>query len=480
MKNSITENQLDDELSAYRKKAIEVIFICATACSVLGGGLFFHLVELRPAILILLFFCGLGYYWTKRGVLNNAVVVLGFILIGVPIYFSINGLGIYDSTMMVIPAGMFAMALVAMSPKMVWLYCISAVMGASVVFEFTVMGYSGGELSQGHERRVVLDGLQQLSVLVFTMVISALVSQLLHSLFEKVKEGRSQLTEQVRNRTVELLKANEDLSDSLEKLSRAKEEMVKSAKLASLGSLVAGVAHELNTPIGNAKLALTTLTNKVEKIRNAAESGNVSKSGLAKFLQDSAELADLALSANDRAAGLISSFKRVAVDQSAEWKREFLVQDLISDIIKTMMPTYKNTPWLIEQGSIGVVSMNSFPGPMGQVVANLIENAMVHGFEGVEAGLVKITVERSTEIDWVNLIVVDNGLGISPENMDRIFDPFFSTKIGQGGSGLGLTVCFNLVEEVLGGKIYVESKLGAGAKFIVHLPINAPEQLRGR
>ncbi len=266
--------------------------------------------------------------------------------------------------------------------------------------------------------------------------------------------------------------ASEQLEQTVAQLNRTRDDLIESEKMASLGSLVAGVAHELNTPIGNAVLSASSFQQRVLELCKQVEGGQLTKSSFDNFISESTELADLIFRQCQRAGQLISSFKRVAVDQTSEHRRSFELCDLIEDHIAALGPSMKNLPLEIRVAVPKHILLDSYPGPLGQVVDNLIQNATIHAFAGREAGL--ILIQASSEGGMVDLRFEDDGCGIQEANLKRIFDPFFTTRLGQGGSGLGLFVSQNIVSGLLGGVLKVSSEPGKGTCFMIRLPLVAP------
>lgn len=175
-----------------------------------------------------------------------------------------------------------------------------------------------------------------------------------------------------------------------------------------------------------------------------------------------------------RASELIQSFKQVAVDRASLQRRHFSLKTVPDEVIMTLLPTVKKTPCHIESEIDPEIDIDGYPGPFGQVLVNLLENALAHGLEGRPAGTVRVSGRRVG--DQAELIVADDGYGIPAENLGRVFDPFFTMRMGSGGGGLGLNVVFNIVTSLLGGRIVVESPPGEGARFILILPLQAPFQ----
>jgi signal transduction histidine kinase len=283
----------------------------------------------------------------------------------------------------------------------------------------------------------------------------------------QIKMLNEQLEIRVEKRTAEL-------TNALETLHRAQDELVQSEKLASLGQLVAGVAHELNTPIGNALMTTTAMGAATQQFALELRDGSIKRSTLDRFVEQIEEGATLAERSLHRASDLVRSFKQVAVDQTSERLRAFDLAHTIAEVIDTLRPNLRGLPWILEVDVPKGIVMDSYPGPLGQITINLVMNALLHAFEGRTQGCIKITVVAKGDED-VTLVFADDGVGIAPEHLSRVFDPFFTTKLGQGGSGLGLSIVHRLVTQVLGGTLRVESQLGQGARFTLQLPLTSPD-----
>ncbi|GAA4019820.1 PAS domain S-box protein [Actimicrobium antarcticum] len=289
----------------------------------------------------------------------------------------------------------------------------------------------------------------------------------------------STLEVRVIERTEALRTANLELASALQTLHQAQDELVRSEKLAALGALVAGIAHELNTPIGNCVMVASTLADRTREFGPESRSG-LTHSALASFLSDTQKASDILVRNLERAADLVTSFKQVAMDQTSSQRRRFSLAETTAEMIVSLSPTIRKTAIRIQQHIPATLQMDSYPGPLGQVLSNLINNALLHGFDGHSDGVVDITALCVNE-NWIELMVSDDGAGIPAANLDRIFDPFFTTKLGAGGSGLGLHITHNLVTGILGGRIQVRSQCGAvgsGTTFILTLPMTAPHTER--
>lgn len=289
---------------------------------------------------------------------------------------------------------------------------------------------------------------------------------------DEIQSLNAELEGRVARRTADLEQANQELSQTLANLKTAKDQLVQSEKLAALGALVAGVAHELNTPIGNGLTVASSLQFRVEELAKLLDKG-MKRSDLSEFLEDTRLATDILTRNLARAGALVASFKQVAVDQTSSQRRRFLLSELVSEILLTVNPTIHSAGCLVQVDIADNLQMNSYPGPLGQVITNLINNAIVHGFQKHPGGTIGI-VARAQGDTQLTLQVQDNGCGIPKADMVHIFEPFFTTRMGQGGSGLGLHIVHNLVTGVLGGTIEAQSELGTGALFTLTLPLSAP------
>ncbi len=264
----------------------------------------------------------------------------------------------------------------------------------------------------------------------------------------------------------------EELSRTVAKLTTAHQELVQSEKLASLGAMVAGISHELNTPIGNTLTVSSTLHGRVIEFRKLLESGSLKRSELTAFLDLLQEMADLISRSTERAADLISSFKQVAVDRSSERRREFEVLHLAEDIVTSLKPGMRQAQVTIAIDVPQGMVCDSFPGPAGQVLTNLLQNAVTHAFSEGSGGQIDIRARQHEHL--VVLTVSDNGKGMSSHTLKHAFDPFFTTRMGQGGSGLGLSVSHRIATTMLGGSLSVTSVEGQGSCFTFSFPRKAP------
>lgn len=304
--------------------------------------------------------------------------------------------------------------------------------------------------------------------------------QALLSAFEALRQHNLNLEATVTQRTAELTASNAELSEALATLQKAQRELVESEKLASLGRLVAGVAHELNTPLGNALTVVSALDDRYKQLEAMLAGGGAQlrRSTLEDLARDTRRGQDILQRNVQKAADLVRDFKQVAIDQTADLRRDFDLAKVVEDVLVMVEPSFKHTPFAIETDLCHGLMMNSYPGALGQVLTNLLMNALLHGFEGMEQGRVTVHCARLTETE-VELGVADDGRGMDESVRRRIFDPFFTTKLGTGGSGLGMHIVHSIVTNVLGGQIEVRSSPGQGTQMLMRLPLLAPQRAAG-
>jgi len=285
----------------------------------------------------------------------------------------------------------------------------------------------------------------------------------------EVRLLNQELEQRVEDRTLELQQSNVELSQSLEELKNTQNHLVRTERLAALGGMVAGVAHEVNTPVGVCVTAASYFDEQVNHYSTRYGEGALTRSDFESFLNIAAESSAIILANLGRAADLVRSFKQLAVDQTSDECRHINMKNYIEELLISLRPYVRNTSHRISLNSADDIEIESYPGAIAQIINNLIGNSMIHGFEGRAEGLINIDVTR--ELDHVLLHYTDNGVGIAKQNQAQIFDPFFTTKRNQGGSGLGMNVVYNLVTGKLGGEISFTSEEQQGTHFYISLPI---------
>jgi predicted ATPase/signal transduction histidine kinase len=270
--------------------------------------------------------------------------------------------------------------------------------------------------------------------------------------------------------------ANQALSD----LRLTQSQLVQSEKMAALGHLVAGVAHELNTPIGNVLVTATLLRDRSRDLKDSLDKGELRKSTVTEFVNDATMMSSMIDNSCQRAATLINIFKQVAVDQTSEQRRPFSLNGLLEDSIAALRASLKPGPWLIEIDITDKIDCDSYPGPLGQVILNLVNNAWTHAFAGRAAGVLKISAMMNPPnpakplAQSVKMVFEDDGNGMDETILAHIFEPFYTGEQGHGGPGLGLSISLNIVTGVLGGTLSASSVPGSGSRFEIIFPLTAP------
>jgi PAS domain S-box-containing protein len=278
-----------------------------------------------------------------------------------------------------------------------------------------------------------------------------------------------QLEQRVAARTSDLTIANESLLETIGQLREAQAQLVESEKMAALGGLVAGVAHEINTPLGVGVTASSHLDAEARRLGVLIDNGQLKRSDLDAFQRMARESTQLILRNLQRADKLVKSFKQVAVDQSSEQRRTIDLGAYLDEILTSLHPALKKTRHEVVVDCPAALAFETYPGAIYQIVVNLVMNSLLHGFDGLEAGHIRITVARADGV--VTLVYEDDGRGMGEETRRHVFEPFFTTRRGEGGSGLGLHIAYNLATQVLRGTIAVESAPGRGVRFTVRFPV---------
>lgn len=282
---------------------------------------------------------------------------------------------------------------------------------------------------------------------------------------DHIRELNETLEKRVAQRTRELEAATD-------RLQRAQEELARSETKAALSTMIASVSHELSTPLGNSLMTAGTLLDQGNAFQKTLDANQIKRSDLLGFVDTVRQGNDLLLRNLHRATALLGNFRQVASDHASDERRVFDLSATVGEVVHTLAPSLKRHPHKMRLTIPDGIQMDSLPGALGQVVINLINNAYLHAFEGRNDGLLVISAAPTD--DGVVLEFMDNGVGMSPEHLDRLFEPFFSTKKGRGGTGLGMGIVENLVRKTLGGTLNVESELGVGTCFRVYLPLVAP------
>lgn len=288
----------------------------------------------------------------------------------------------------------------------------------------------------------------------------------------QIRDLNASLEQRVESRTLELEVINNDLNETLLHLKKTKADLVQSEKLASLGALVAGVAHELNTPIGNAVLVASTLHDETNEFSTISLS-NLSRHRFNDYMEVMRNGLKMLVINLDRSAELITNFKQLAIDQTSDQRRQFQLKTLAEEVVTAVKPSFKKAPYQIELHIPDDLKLDSYPGPLSRVLINCINNAVLHGFDSRDTGTIKLSANQLS-INEIEINFSDDGIGMSDTVLHKVFDPFFTTKLGQGGNGLGMHIAYNTVTTLLGGHIEVKSQLGQGTHYRFIIPNIAP------
>lgn len=277
-----------------------------------------------------------------------------------------------------------------------------------------------------------------------------------------------------RKRIEQEMRAARDASEeALRNLKETQNSLIEAEKLAALGRLVAGVAHEVNNPVGISLTVASSLERRSRLFKDEIERGELRRSSLNDFVKACSEAADQLVSNLNRAAELIQSFKQVAADRNYSDRRTFDMRDLTEQLITSLRPGIGKNNVKVQMDCEPGLSMTSYPGSYGQVLTNLFVNSITHAFPDRAPGEIDIKVRRMNK-EQIELLFSDNGCGMTPEVRRQAFDPFFTTRRDQGGTGLGLHIVYNLVTNRLGGRINMRSEAGKGTHVQIVLPQVAP------
>ncbi len=297
---------------------------------------------------------------------------------------------------------------------------------------------------------------------------------------EALQQAQIHLEEIVKERTdalqltnKDLQHVNQELGTTINLLEETQEQLIQSEKLASLGTLVAGIAHEINTPVGVAITACSFVSELDREIRDKYKEGKLTRLDLEEYLQRNDEALQMVMRNLERASSLIQSFKQVAVDQTMETPRVIPMRSYLDEVFLTLKPKLMKSNVSVHIKCDPELQVHTYPSAVFQVVTNFVMNALLHAYDHNETGTVNVSVADDSQ-HW-HMVFEDDGNGMSPEIKSRIFDPFFTTKRNSGGTGLGLHIVYNIVTLQLGGEIVCESLVKTGTRFILKVPKNSPE-----
>ncbi len=287
----------------------------------------------------------------------------------------------------------------------------------------------------------------------------------------KLQESHAQIEEYNRNLEQKVEERTRELQEANEEIKRSQKQLIQAEKMASLGQLVAGVAHEINTPIGIGVTAASHAVDLTDDINAAFKDKTMTREMLSRYFHDMEEAGRLVIVNLKRTGKLVENFKQISVDQVSHEKRVFNVKKYLDSVINSLSPRLKQRAQEVEVSCPESLMLDSYPGAFAQVITNFVMNSLIHGYEENDAGTININV--TAEQEQVVLIYADDGRGIDPEIIDKVFDPFVTTKRGDGGTGLGLNIVYNIITQTMGGTVKCESKEGQGVKFTVTIPLKS-------
>lgn len=289
--------------------------------------------------------------------------------------------------------------------------------------------------------------------------------------------AQSEIFARARERSEALRHDVESYAQQLERtvadLRATQDSLVEARRLAALARLVAGMAHEINTPVGIALTAVTHLEAGLAQLQASVAEGHLRRSEMTRFLEMAGESVLLARSNVQRTAELIRSFKRVAVDQTSEVRRRFNLADYLGEVLHSLRPVLKRQTHQVRVDCPPDIVLDSYPGALAQIFTNLTMNALEHAFPENRPGTISIACSRSDS--HLHMVFSDDGVGISESDQVHLFEPFFTTRGHAGGSGLGLHIVFNLVTGILKGTVACQSQPGLGTSFVIDLPLEVPQ-----
>jgi signal transduction histidine kinase len=455
----------------FRQRTLLGIHASIALGSLIGMGIFHYsgVVIATTAVAILL--GALGLWLAHRGRTGPAVAIAAVVLVGMPLVLAWSAHGLQDVSMLILPASVVAIGLVA-RPRATLLTGLLAVASAAFLALATANDFLPRPPSPAEAELAMRAAPVVMVILAFATFIGVTASWALNFLLDALATQNADLERAVQRRTAELEASNAELEAAVDRIERASRELVRSERLATLGSAVSGVTHELATPIGNAVVAASALEDAAAELGAKMTAGTLRKSELEAFVTDARDHSALLMRSLDRARDLVQSFKRVSVDQASGRRRAFMLDECIADLARTFKASKGHRRMVLETRIEPGIELQGYPGPLGQIVTNLLQNAILHGLAGRTDGRIAIEGRRSGT--GFELEVIDNGAGIAPEVIEQIFEPYFTTRGDEEGSGLGLSISRQLAATVLGGRLSVESTPGEGARFLLRAPLSAP------
>ena len=426
----------------------------------------------RPYALSGMLVCGIAAraaIWVGRLRVARWLMVGGLALLSLALPFLINGV---RSPAIAVWLLLIPMAGWLMNRRAAVLLCLLAAVGVGLAYWLEAVGLFVLSIP-------LRQPLAWMQTWVALLLLCGLTVWHLIGAYESVQERERELRRRLdlanASLAAQLTQRTDQLEEADQSLAQVRSEYEKAYPLAMLAAMVPAVTHDLYTPLSNIGLAGSGLRAHLDELRERIASGKLRRSDLEGFVGTVDESLQIIEHANARASELVGSLKQISIHQVAQRRSSFLLDQLVNEVVTTLTPMLRKQPVKLLKELAPDLRMDSYPGPLEQVLVNLVQNALVHAFEGRSSGTITLRA-RALDADHVQVVVEDDGLGMVPAVLARLFEPFFTTKAGQGGSGIGLAFSRKLVEQTLGGHILVESRPGEGSRFIIELPRQAPEQ----
>lgn len=396
------------------------------------------------------------YYYAKKGQLKLASIILLSFLTALILGFVWKYGGLRDEVLLVFPAIIMYSMLLGSKRFALYIYIF-------ISTNIFIIGY----LNQyGVMHHIVNDSSMSSAVLI--IIILTLISYAIYLLSSEITQSNLALRKSKEELEQRVIERTAELQQSLDNLTNTQSQLIESEKMASLGRLVAGVAHEINTPLGVAITASSYLENITENFNDNLNLDNVSKSALIKHNKSILESTRLISTNLSRAEHLVDNFKEVAIDHSSGQLRIFNLKDYLTEILANLAPTLKNKQTKVELFCEPDIEIYNDPGALSQVITNLYVNAVQHGFIDDQDGIISIIVNKDDQL--ISILFMDSGQGMSKESTEQVFEPFYTTKRNHGASGLGMHIAYNLVTQSLNGTISCSSKVNEGTQFELQFP----------
>ncbi|MBU2923290.1 HAMP domain-containing sensor histidine kinase [Colwellia sp. 4_MG-2023] len=446
-----------DSLNIPKNRLIKLFWAVQSALAIIAiQYLFTDNQQIIYAIIFTIIIIMPVYFLAQRNKLELGTNILLLLLTVILLAFVWIYNGLRDEILFAFPALIMISLLKGSHRLAFFLYILVAINLLSIGY-LNEMGYIHNETKESDIHSAIL----LIIILSFISYIAWLIAVEIKQTNQALIDNKNELENRVKQRTIEL-------EQSINNLKNTQEQLIQTEKMASLGRLVAGVAHEINTPIGITITASSHLEDATNDFYKLYQNDNITKKALVNYVETATASSKLLQSNLNRAADLIQGFKEVAIDQSNEEIREFKLKAYINDVLSSLRPKIARSGIQVNLNSPDDLVIKTSPGAIAQIITNLVINAITHAFEQEKGGTITINIEQKDQ--QINMQFKDSGCGIPTENLGKIFEPFFTTKRGQGGSGLGMHIVYNLVTQSLHGNITCSSNLGKGTCFHINFP----------